>query len=108
MKKLLFLFSTLLLISCSGDGFVKVSNIQQLDGNWKYGDDLLKINSSQKTIQFNDCAIQRLTFEDDGYFFFVNGYIGNSEAFAASIEINENQIKVDRIDGAADLIYIKQ
>lgn len=108
MKKLLFLFSTLLLISCSGDGFVKVSNIQQLDGNWKYGDDLLKINSSQKTIQFNDGAIQRLTFEDDGYFFFVNGYIGNSEAFAASIEINENQIKVDRIDGAADLIYIKQ
>lgn len=108
MKKLLFLCTLLFIFSCSGDGFVKVSNIQQLDGNWKYGDDLLKINSSQKTLQFNDGAIQRITFEDDGYFFFVNGYVGNSEAFAASIEIKENQIKVDRIDGGLDITYTKQ
>lgn len=108
MKKLLFLFTILLLTACSGDGFVKVSNIEQLNGKWKSGDDTLYINSSESILQFNDGAVQIFTFEDDGFNFFINGYIGDFESFAASFEIKENLIRVNRIDGGVDLTYIKQ
>ena len=108
MKKLLFLFSILLLTACSGDGFLKVSDIEQLNGKWKSGNDTLYINSEESTLQFNDGAVQTFTFEDDGFYFFINGYIGSLESFAASFEIKENQIRVNRIDGGADLIYTKQ
>ena len=35
-------------------GYIPVKSLTELKGNWKYGSDLLKINTSAKSIQFND------------------------------------------------------
>ena len=97
---------TIMLISCGeGDGFNKVNNLDQINGEWIGGSDVLKINSADKTLQFNYGALQKVSTEDDGFYFFINGYIGNTETFAGSIEIKENEIRIDRIDGGVDMTY---
>lgn len=106
---------TISLISCLDSpktetpAFKKVERISQLSGYWSGGGDTLKIFPWNMTLQFNDGPVQRMTYENDGHFFFINAYIGNTETFAASIQIKKEYgrtyLKVDRIDGGADFIY---
>ena len=109
MKKGLLLLIAVTLYSCGeSDGFKKVNSLDQLNGEWVGGSDILKINSTEKTLQFNDGSIQKISTEDDGFYFFINGYTGNTETFAGSIQINEDEIRVDRIDGGVDMTFKRQ
>jgi len=106
MKKVVLFILVLSLISCgTSDGFKKAESIEQLDGEWIGGNDVLKIDAKQNTIQFNDGSIQKVSTEDDGFYFFINAFTGNTETFAGSIEIKDNEIRVDRIDGGIDMVY---
>ena len=109
MKKAILILLAIILYSCGeSDGFKKVNSLDHLNGEWVGGSDILKINSKDKTLQFNDGSIQKISTEDDGFYFFINGYTGNTETFAGSIEINKDEIRIDRIDGGVDLTYKKK
>lgn len=107
-KAFLFLIAITLYNCGESDGFKKVNSLDQLNGEWVGGSDILKINSTEKTLQFNDGSIQIISTEDDGFYFFINGYTGNTETFAGSIEINKDEIRIDRIDGGIDMTYKRQ
>ena len=107
-KPLLFVFFTCLISCGTSDGFKKAESLNQLNGQWIGGDDILKINAKEQTLQFNDGSIQKVFTEDDGYYFFINAYTGNTETFAGSVEIKGDEIKIDRIDGGVDMIYKKK
>lgn len=88
--------------------FEKVKHLAELNGKWWNSNDVLTIDTGAMTLQFNDGGIQKMTYQDDGHYFFINGYIGNSETFAAAIKIKkETQIEVDRIDGGIDAVFFK-
>jgi hypothetical protein len=113
MKRLLLLL-LFTVLSCGSSDWEKISSIYLLNGSWtsESGSDTLKFsitNPYKNSLQINSGAELILKTEDDGSFFYINAYLGNSEVFAGTVEKHKtlNQIRIDRFDGGVDAIYVK-
>jgi hypothetical protein len=121
MKKLLYLLifiSTTLFAQDDSKypkGFIPIKNISEVNGNWKFSDDLLKINVSQKTIQFNDGMKLYLDFAENPDYnqFYIYGRIKNKKGrpiviARARISNDKNKLHLERLDGNSSNIYTKK
>ena len=96
-------------------GYIPVKSLNELDGNWKYGSDLLKINTSVKSIQFNDGMKLYLDHNKLPAYnqFYIYGRIGNADGTPiirsrVRLSPDRKKIHLDRIDGNKSNIYTKQ
>lgn len=94
------------------NSFMPVNSISEINGNWKYSDDLLKIDVSNKTIQFNDGMKMNLEYSSESEGFFIYGRIGNSTRRLilrgiVKISPDKQKIYLDRIDGGISNTYNK-
>jgi len=96
-------------------GYIPVKSLTELNGNWRYGSDLLKINTSAKSIQFNDGMKLYLDFNKLPAYnqFYIYGRIGNADGTPiirsrVRLSPDRKKIHLDRIDGNTSNIYTKQ
>ena len=96
-------------------GFVPVKTLSELNGNWKSNDDLLKIDTSSKTIQFNDGMKFYLDFAQHSEYnqFYIYGRIKNKKGTPfvrarVRLSADKNKIHLERLDGNSSNIYIKK
>ena len=113
-KSILLLTVFFLVLSCGSSEWDKISSIYLLNGNWtsESGSDTLKFSITspyKNSLQINSGPELILKTEDDGSYFYVNAYLGNTEVFAGTVEKHKtlNRIRIDRFDGGVDAIYIK-
>lgn len=114
----IILFSTLIYSQDNSkypSGYIPVNSLSELDGNWKYGSDLLKINTVSKSIQINDGMKMYLDYNKLPQYnqFYIYGRIGNengSPIIRARVRLSPDKTKIhlDRVDGGVSNIYTKQ
>lgn len=97
------------------DGYVPVEALSDLNGNWKYGNDILKIDTKKNSIQFNDGMKMFLDHATLPAYksFYIYGRIGNIDGraiFRSRVRLSPDRKKIhlDRVDGGASNIFIKQ
>ena len=96
-------------------GFIPIKNLSELNGNWKFNDDLLKINVSEKTIQFNYGLKLYFDFAENPDYnqFYIYGRIKNKNGkpiviARARISNDKNELHLERLDGNSSNIYAKK
>jgi hypothetical protein len=96
------------------EGFISVKSMSELNGNWSYSDDLLKINSNKKFIQFNDGMKFYL---DSAYHleynqFYIYGRVKDKNGNAllrarVRLSSDKQKLHLERLDGNISNIYTK-
>ena len=96
-------------------GFIPIKNLSELNGDWKFNDDLLKINVSEKTINFNDGMKLYLDFakHSDYNQFYIYGRIKNKSGkpiiiARARLSNDKKKLHLERLDGNSSNIYTKK
>jgi len=115
MKKSILLLTVFFLaVSCGSSEWEKISSVYLLNGSWtsESGSDTLKFSITspyKSSLQINSGPELILKTDDDGSYFYINAYLGNTEVFAGTVEKHKtlNKIRIDRFDGGVDAIYIK-
>jgi hypothetical protein len=106
MKKVLFL-SLFMILACKEKEFKRVDSIEQIQGNWVFKQDTLKIDAPKMTLQINNGPVQRIITEEDGFSFLVNAFTGAEKTFSGLVLIRKNTLSIIRTDGAPNGWYQK-
>ena len=96
------------------DGFISVRSMSELDGNWRYNDDLLKIDTNKKSIQFNDGLKFYLdsAYHSEFKQFYIYGRVNNKNGNAmlrarVRLSPDKKKLHLERLDGNISNIYKK-
>ena len=99
-------------------GYLPVKYLDELDGNWAANDDVLKIDTVEMTIQFNEGMIMDLDYNtlpeyNHFYIYGVTPTINLGETgrsiFRTRVRIHPDgdKIHLDRVDGGVSQVYLK-
>jgi len=96
------------------EGFISVKSMSELNGNWSYNNDLLKINTNKKSIQFNDGIKFYLdsAYHSEYKQFYIYGRVNNKSGNATlmarvRLSPNKQKLHLERLDGGISNIYTK-
>jgi hypothetical protein len=96
------------------DGFISVESMSELNGNWSYNDDLLKIDADKKSIQFNDGLKFYLdsAYHSEYKQFYIYGRVNNKNGNAilrarVRLSPDKKKLHLERLDGNISNIYTK-
>jgi hypothetical protein len=96
--------------------YTAISTITDINGKWKYGDDVILFDSYRRVVQFNSGPEMKMDFIDatnkpdyPNQEFYVYGTIGTTKVFRTRVLINEDKsvIYLDRVDGNTPHYYKK-
>jgi hypothetical protein len=96
--------------------YTAISTITDINGKWKYGDDIILFDSYRRVVQFNSGPEMKMDFIDatnkpdyPNQEFYVYGTIGTTKIFRTRVLINQskNTIYLDRVDGNTPHYYRK-
>ena len=99
-------------------GYLPVKYLDELDGNWVVNNDVLKIDTVEMTIQFNDGMIMDLDYNTlpEYNHFYIYGRIPTINLneigrliFRSRVRLSPDKKKIhlDRVDGGVSNIYLK-
>ena len=102
MRKISTLLITIIFFSCQDNkDFIAVKELTQLNGFWKSGTNIIKIDADDSSLVFNNLMKHNLSVEiiDSNFFLLGKNMYGN-ESFNGLIKINfdGNRILVKRFD----------